>query len=67
MPTLLLHGERDRNVTADRVDLLLHELPRAQLTRYERAGHMLVLERADRFARDIDAFARRGPAGSREP
>lgn len=67
MPTLLLHGERDSSVTGDHVDLLLRELPNARLTRYERAGHMLVLERAGRFAQDVDTFARRVLAGSREP
>ena len=67
MPTLLLHGERDRSVTAKHVELLLRELPHARLIRYERAGHMLVLERAVGFARDVDAFARRVLAGSRQP
>ena len=43
------------------------ELPHAHLTRYERAGHMLVLERADRFAHDVDTFARRTPRGSQGP
>ena len=67
MPTLLLHGERDRSVTADHVNLLRRELPHAPLTRYERAGHMLVLERASRFAQDVDGFARRVLAGARDP
>ena len=67
MPTLLLHGERDRSVTAKHVELLLRELPQAHMVRYERAGHMLVLERADRFAQDVDAFVRRVLAGFREP
>lgn len=66
MPTLL-HGERDRSVSAKHVELLLRELPHARLIHYERAGHMLVLERAVGFARDVDAFARRVLAGSRQP
>ena len=67
MPTLLLHGERDRSVTAGHAELLLRELPHAHLTRYQRAHHMLVLERADRLAHDVDDFARGLLAGSHEP
>jgi len=39
----------------------------ARLTRYERAGHMLVLERAGRFGQDVNAFAHCVLAGSRQP
>lgn len=58
VPALLVHGDRDRNVTAAHSRALLEELPHARMIRYAGAGHFLILERAERFAEDVNGFLR---------
>ncbi|WP_344446403.1 alpha/beta hydrolase, partial [Kitasatospora nipponensis] len=47
VPTLLLHGGRDRVVPGSHSEWLARHCPRAELRRYPSAGHVSVLEHAE--------------------
>ncbi|MGH3673099.1 MAG: alpha/beta fold hydrolase [Pseudonocardiaceae bacterium] len=53
LPALVLGGTRDRLTPIRHTDKIASELPDATLVRYEGAGHMVLLERAEQVASRI--------------
>ena len=53
LPALVLGGTRDRLIPTRHTDKIASELPDATLVRYEGAGHMVLLERAEQVATRI--------------
>ena len=57
VPILLSRGSTDVAMPAAYTDALLRQLPKARLSVYEGAGHLPFVEQADRFNRELAAFA----------
>ncbi|MDD9206285.1 alpha/beta hydrolase, partial [Georgenia sp. 10Sc9-8] len=57
-PTLVLHGDRDKQVTDKDVRRLMDALPDAELTTVEGAGHMLLLTHPGVVAQHIERWVR---------
>ena len=69
-PTLVLHGAEDRYVPVANAPALARAIPGARLRVLDRAGHLVFIERAEEFNREVAAFllghegARAGTAGA---
>lgn len=57
-PTLVLHGRLDRLVDERAIGALAARRPDWRLRVYEDLGHVVMLERPDRVARDVSAWLR---------
>lgn len=58
VPTLLFWGEKDSIFHREDQELLLKNIPQAQLKAYPETGHALHWERPERFTTDLLAFVR---------
>jgi len=56
VPTLVIHGDRDRSVPVDRGRAVAKLIPRAEFKLYEGAPHGLMLTHVDRCTADLLAF-----------
>lgn len=56
VPTLVIHGEDDPLVVVQNGINLAQRIPGARLIIYPRTGHIPIIERAQRFNRDVLAF-----------
>ncbi|OGO32450.1 MAG: hypothetical protein A2Z29_06365 [Chloroflexi bacterium RBG_16_56_11] len=61
-PTLILHGEADKSISAKNAQILAHRIPNAQLLIFANTGHML-LEALDELNKTTLDFLRRHRAG----
>jgi pimeloyl-ACP methyl ester carboxylesterase len=57
VPTLIVHGERDRIVDLESARHLAEHIPHAILSTYPGVGHMPFWEATERFDRELAAFA----------
>lgn len=57
LPVLLTRGSTDTAMPADYTKALLGQLPSARLSLYDGVGHLPFVEQADRFNRELAAFA----------
>ena len=55
-PTLVVWGDRDRLVPVDDADAFEELIPNARKIVYEDTGHVAMLERPERFNRDVEEF-----------
>jgi pimeloyl-ACP methyl ester carboxylesterase len=55
-PTLVVWGDRDRLVPVDDADAFEELIPNARKIVYEDTGHVAMLERPERFNRDLEEF-----------
>jgi pimeloyl-ACP methyl ester carboxylesterase len=55
-PTLVVWGDRDRLVPVDDADAFEELIPNARKIVYEDTGHVAMLERPERFNRDLEKF-----------
>jgi pimeloyl-ACP methyl ester carboxylesterase len=55
-PTLVVWGDRDRLVPVDDADAFEELIPDARKIVYEDTGHVAMLERPERFNRDVEEF-----------
>lgn len=63
LPTLVLWCEGDRVLDVSAVDVLVRELPRAELVTFRGCGHMPMIERPAATARALEAFVEAHRAG----
>lgn len=63
-PTLVFHGAEDRYVPVANAPALARAIPGARLRVLDRAGHLVFIERAEEFNREVAAFllGHEGPA-----
>lgn len=64
-PTLVVAGTEDQVVPSANAELLAAALPHAELDLIPDAGHLVQIEQANRFNRDVVAFLQRGANGDR--
>jgi pimeloyl-ACP methyl ester carboxylesterase len=67
IPTLVIGGTRDRLTPIRHTEKIAAELPDATMVRYEGAGHMVLLERAEQVASRIGELVTAVEAGRRLP
>lgn len=67
IPTLVIGGTRDRLTPIRHTEKIAAELPDAAMVRYDGAGHMVLLERAEQVARRIDELVTAAESGRRLP
>lgn len=58
VPTLVLHGSEDPEVTDDELSTLMRSLPQGELVNYPGEGHMLPLTRPDVVAEETSRWVR---------
>ena len=56
VPTLILHGAKDRIVPVKNAHLLAARIPNARLVILENAGHACMIDHADEFNRVVIEF-----------
>ena len=56
VPTLVVHGELDQRVALENGRFLAEHITGARFIRYPNTGHLLIIERAEEFNRDVLAF-----------
>lgn len=56
VPTLVIHGEEDQIIPSSAAKAMAVEIPGAELSLIPRAGHMLNLEQAELFNRQVKGF-----------
>ncbi len=56
VPTLVVHGELDPRVALEHGRFLAEHITGARLLLYPNTGHLVVIERAEEFNRDVLAF-----------
>ena len=68
VPVLVTHGTADRLIHFAAAELIVSQVPRAQLYAFEDKGHLPLFAAADEFCEVIRSFVRTGTplAGSRE-
>lgn len=59
-PTLVVAGTEDRVVPPQNAEMLAAAIPNARLDLIQGAGHLVFIEAADRFNRDVGAFLNGG-------
>jgi 3-oxoadipate enol-lactonase len=56
IPTLVVHGELDPRVVPENGRYLAQHITNARLLLYPNTGHLVIIERAEEFNRDVLAF-----------
>jgi 3-oxoadipate enol-lactonase len=56
VPTLVVHGELDPRVAPENGHYLAEHIKGARLLLYPNTGHLVIIERAEEFNRDVLAF-----------
>ncbi len=56
VPTLVVHGELDPRVAFENGRSLAEHIPGARFIQYPNTGHLVIIERAEEFNRDVLAF-----------
>jgi 3-oxoadipate enol-lactonase len=56
VPTLVVHGELDPRVAPENSRFLAEHIPDARFMLYPNTGHLVIIERAEEFNRDVLAF-----------
>lgn len=57
IPTLILHGKKDKICSFDLAEQTQKLIPNAQLVAFEHSGHSLFLEETDKFNSELIKFA----------
>ncbi len=56
VPTLVVHGELDPRVAIENGRFLAEHIPGARFLLYPNTGHLVIIERAEKFNQDVLAF-----------
>jgi pimeloyl-ACP methyl ester carboxylesterase len=56
VPTLVVHGESDPRVGIEHAHFLAEHISGARLLLYPKTGHLVIIERAEEFNKDVLAF-----------
>jgi len=57
IPTLIMHGKKDKICSFDLAEQTLKHIPNAQLVAFEKSGHSLFLEETKKFNAELIKFA----------